>query len=90
MTRTNGKNCNFFHFRTERIEEGKKVERRFLTINEIEKEYGISTYIIYNLMNNKQYTPKKIKDLKIFRERVPVYKVEVQETPSLMISSITT
>ena len=88
MTRTNGKNCNFFHFRTERIEEGKKVERRFLTINDIEEEYGISTYIIYNLLDNNTYRPKKIKDLKIFRERVPVYKVELQETPSLMVSNI--
>ena len=87
MTRTNGKNCSFYHFRTEQIEDGKRIERRFLTVDDIKEEFGISTYIIYNSINNPKYTPKKV-DIKVFRERVPVVTSEIKRTPDYIVTEL--
>ncbi len=87
MTRTNSKNSSYYHFRTEQIEGGKRVERRFLTVDDIREEYGISTYIIYNSINNPKYSPKKV-DIKIYRERVPVVMNEVKRTPDYIVTDL--
>ena len=75
MPRLNAKNCNYYHYKTEEMIGDKLVSRRFFTVNDIRKEYGISTFILYNLMNNPEYLPKRnqLQQLKIIKERSPVY-----------------
>ena len=82
MPRLNAKNCNYYHFKTEEMVGDKLITRRFFTVNDIREEYGISTFILYNLMKDPEYQPKRneLQNLKIMKDRSPVYvRTRVEE-----------
>ncbi len=70
------KNKSYFHYRLEKYNgEEKELERYYMTMNDIKKDYGISRHSISNMLKNPDMISKKYKGIKVFRDYRPATKI---------------
>ncbi len=70
------KNKSYFHYRLEKYNgDQKELERYYMTMNDIKKDYGISRHSISNMLKNPDMVSKKFKGIKVFRDYRPATKI---------------
>lgn len=78
MPQSNGRSANksYFHYRVVKYNgDEKELERYYMTMNDIKKDFGISRHSVSNMLKNPEKGSRKYKGLQVFRDYRPAVKV---------------
>ena len=73
----NGRSANksYFHYRVVKYNgDQKELEKYYMTMADIRKDFGISRHSVSNMLKNPDKSSRKYKGLQVFRDYRPAIK----------------
>jgi AraC-like DNA-binding protein len=83
MGRNTSPNITYYHYRAEINHNNgtEKIVKYYYTLDDICKEFGCSTFTIYRIMKNPEYSPKMkmLQGVKFYKDYQPAFRIVKNE-----------